>query len=213
MTPGNHTVELIFTPSGNAFLEMNQTGIVTINSEPAIILTGADVTTLYSSNEVYKVTVTADGIKIADNETVVINFNGINYNVKTVNGIASLTLTTTLKVAKYTITSSYKDKTISNVIDIKNIINANKLKKFKKSKKVTKVKVTLAKVNGKFINGANLVLKLKNKKVASAKTNTKGVATLKVKKKALKKFKAGKKVVATITYGNDIVTKKVKITK
>ena len=56
-----------------------------------------------------------------------------------------------------------------------------------------------------------LTLKIKGKKVATAKTNKKGSVTFKVKKKKLKKFKKGKKVKATVSFGNDVVTKKVKI--
>jgi len=211
MTAGNHTVELVFEATGNKYLGMKQTATVTIKADPVIVITATNISALYTANAIYNVVVTVDGVKVADNETVVINFNGIKYNVKTVNGTAKFPVNTAITIGKYTITAEYQNKTVSNTVDILNIINANKLKKLKKSKKVNKVKITLLKVDGKYLSKKTVVLKLKNKKVASAKTNSKGVATLKVKKKALKKFKKGKKVVATVIYGADTVTKKIKI--
>ncbi|MBE6499971.1 MAG: hypothetical protein E7Z80_05445 [Methanobrevibacter thaueri] len=55
-----------------------------------------------------------------------------------------------------------------------------------------------------------LTLKIKGKKVATAKTNKKGSVTFKVKKKKLKKFKKGK-YLASVIYGQDIFNKKIKI--
>jgi len=213
-TPGTHTVKLTVEFSGTTYnspLENENKNVTIPAKPPVIVLTANNIIASYSANAVYTVTITADNVKIADNETVVITFNGFKQTAKTFNGTAKFTLNTEIKVGKYTITAEYKNKTVSNTVDILNIINANKLKKLKKSKKVNKVKVSLLKVDGKIQAGKKLTLKLKNKKVATAKTNKKGTATFKVKKKSLKKFKKGKKVVATVVYGADTVSKKIKI--
>ena len=68
----------------------------------------------------------------------------------------------------------------------------------------------MKKVNGKYIKGKTLKLKIKGKTL-KAKTNKKGVATFKVKKNVLKKLKVGKKYKYTVIYGKDTVTKKLTI--
>ena len=85
-------------------------------------------------------------------------------------------------------------------------------KKVKKSAKVTKIKITLNKVNGKYLKSKTLKIKF-NKKTYKVKTNKKGVATWKVKKSMLKKLKVGKKVKYTVTYGKATLTKKLTIKK
>ncbi len=68
------------------------------------------------------------------------------------------------------------------------------------------------KVNGKYLKAKKLKIKF-NKKTYKVKTNKKGVATWKVKKSMLKKLKVGKKYKYTVTYGKDVVTKKLTIIK
>ena len=77
---------------------------------------------------------------------------------------------------------------------------------------IKKVKVSLKKVNGKYLKGKVLKIKF-NKKTYKVKTNKKGIATWKVKKSMLKKLKVGKKYKYKVTYGKDIVTKKLTIKK
>ena len=160
----------------------------------------------------YKVLVTIDGKAVGAGETVTIKYNGKTYNVKTdKNGYATLKLNTKVKVKKYTITATYKGIKVTNKVTINHVIKASN-KKVKKSKKVTKVKVSLKKVNGKYLKGKVLKIKF-NKKTYKVKTNKKGVATWKVKKSMLKKLKVGKKYKYKVTYGKDIVTKKLTIKK
>ncbi|MBE6499909.1 MAG: hypothetical protein E7Z80_05125 [Methanobrevibacter thaueri] len=212
LTEGDHNVTLGYT--GDDYYEsMSKEGKITVPKIVHVItLSANNLTVEYSAQQAYTVKILIDGKNITDGENVTINYNGVNQIVKTANGYASFIPTTTLKIDKYTITATYKDKKITNTVNILNIINAAKLKKLKKSKKVNKVKVSLAKVNGKILVKAKLTLKVKGKKVATAKTNSKGTATFKVKKKSLKKLKPGK-AVATVTYGNDILTKTIKISK
>ncbi|MBE6499875.1 MAG: hypothetical protein E7Z80_04955 [Methanobrevibacter thaueri] len=209
MTPGDHVIVIQYS-GDNKYQPANKTFNVTV-SNPVITLKSENLTVLYSGELLYNVQVLSDGKNITDGTNITITYNNNVFTVKTLNGYATILLQSELKPGIYKVTANYTNITIDNSIEIKNIINAKKLKKLKKSKKVNKVKVSLAKVNGKYLKGKKLTLKLKGKKVATAKTNKKGVATFKVKKKKLKKFKKGKKVKATVSFGNDVVTKKVKI--
>ena len=193
----------------------NQTIVVTVssNAPPVFALSeNKNVAALYSAKANYKVLVTIDGKAVGAGETVTIKYNGKTYNVKTdKNGYATLKLNTKVKVKKYTITATYKGIKVTNKVTINHVIKAGN-KKVKKSKKVTKVKVSLKKVNGKYIKGKVLKIKF-NKKTYKVKTNKKGVATWKVKKSMLKKLKVGKKYKYKVTYGKDVVTKKLTIKK
>ena len=67
-------------------------------------------------------------------------------------------------------------------------------------------------VNGKYLKSKTIKIKF-NKKTYKVKTNKKGVATWKVKSSMLKKLKVGKKYSYKVTYGKDVVTKKLTIKK
>ena len=177
------------------------------------IIKNNDINMLYTANSPYKVLVTKNGNPVGAGEIVTITFNGRTYNVKTdANGYATLKLPNVKpKKTKYTITATYKGITVKNMVKVNSIIKASN-KKVKKSKKVTKVKVSLKKVNGKYLKGKVLKIKF-NKKTYKVKTNKKGVATWKVKKSMLKKLKVGKKYKYKVTYGKDVVTKKLTIKK
>ena len=166
---------------------------------------------LYTAKTPYKVLVTKDGKAVGSGEVVKITFNGRTYNIKTdKNGYATLKLPNVKpKKAKYTITATYKGYTVKNKVKVNSIIKASN-KKVKKSKKITEVKVSLKKVNGKYLKSKTLKIKF-NKKTYKVKTNKKGVATWKVKKSMLKKLKVGKKYKYRVTYGKDVVTKKLTI--
>ena len=82
----------------------------------------------------------------------------------------------------------------------------------KKSAKTLKIKVTLKKVNGKYLKSKKITLKFKGKKY-TAKTSSKGVATFKIPKNVIKKLKANKKYTYKATYLKDSVKKAVKVKK
>ena len=176
------------------------------------ITNNKNVKAVYSAKAYYKVLVTKDGKAVGAGEKVTIKYNGKTYTVKTDSkGYATLKLNTKVKVKKYTITAEYKGVKVTNKVTIKHVIKA-KNKKVKKSKKVTKVKITLKKVNGKVLKAKKLKVKFRGKKY-TVKTNKKGVATWKVKKSMLKKLKVGKKYKYKVTFGKDVVTKKLTIKK
>ena len=211
LAAGNHNVAVKYTGDENYSPVSKKT---TLNvTDPVLNLSqNLDVGSLYSAKAVYKVLVTRDGKAVGAGEAVTFKFNGKTYAVKTDSkGYATLNIDTNVKPKTYDITAEYKGVKVSNKVTVKNIIKAQN-KKVKKSKKVTKVKISLNKVDGKYLKGKVLKIKFKGK-TYKVKTNKKGTATWKVKKSMLKKLKAGKKYKYTVTYGNDVVTKKLTVKK
>ena len=210
LAPGKHDITVTYTGDEKySGISKNTTQTV---AEPVIKITNnKDVTMLYTAKTPYTVLITVDGKAVGAGEKVTIKFNGKTYNVNTDrNGYATLKLPNVKpKKAKYTITAEYKGVKVSNKVKVNSIIKAKNLK-VKKSKKVNKIKVTLKKVNGKYLKGKTIKIKIKGKTI-KAKTNKKGVATFKIKKNVLKKLKVGKKYKYRVTYGKDTVTKKLTV--
>ena len=143
---------------------------------------------------------------------MVIAFNGESTVVKTdAQGYATLELDSNMKPGTYDIRATCSGITVSNKVKVTQIIKASD-KNVKKSSKLTKIKIGLDKVDGKYLNGKKLTVKFNGKKY-TVKTNKNGVAIWKVKKSMLKKLKVGKKVKYTVTYGKDVLTKKLTIKK
>ncbi|MDO5810686.1 MAG: hypothetical protein Q4Q37_06285 [Methanobrevibacter sp.] len=170
-----------------------------------------DITVAYSGKTAYRVLVMKDGDHISG-ENVIISFNGKNHNVKTdANGYATLNLDTNIKPGSYSVKTTYNGVSVSNKVKITQIIKASD-KKVKKSAKTTKVKISLSKVDGKYLKSKTLKVKF-NGKTYKVKTNSKGVGTWKVKKSMLKKLKVNKKYKYAVSYGKDTLTKKLIIRK
>ena len=158
----------------------------------------------------YKVRVTLNGKSVGAGKVVTLKIAGKTLKAKTdKNGYATFILK--VKPKKYTAKVTYNKVSKTVKVTVKNVIKA-KNKKIKKSAKKVKIKVTLKTSKKKPIKNKKVTLKIKGKKI-KAKTNKKGKATFKVKKKILKKLKAGKKYKYKVTYGKDIVTKKLTIKK
>lgn len=205
LTPGSYNATVSYSGDKN-YKPISKDVTFTV---PAPVLKGKNISVVYSSKANYKVLLTLNGKAVAG-EKVVIKFNGKTYNAVTdKNGYATVKLNTKVKAKKYTVTAEYKGVKTSNTVTVKHLIKAKNVK-VKKSKRVSKIKVKTIKVNGKFLKGKKLKLKLKGKTL-KAKINKKGVATFKVKKNILKKLKVGKKYKYTVSYGKDSVTKKVKV--
>ena len=185
---------------------------VTVTPPVFNISKNKNIAAVYSAKATYNVLVTMDGKAVGAGEKVTFKYNGKVTKISTdKSGYATLKLNTKVKVKKYDITAEYKGAKVTNKVTIKHVIKASN-KNVKKSKKVTKIKVSLKKVNGKYLKAKKLKIKF-NKKIYKVKTNKKGVATWKVKKSMLKKLKVGKKYKYTVTYGKDVVTKKLTIKK
>ena len=114
-------------------------------------------------------------------------------------------------MSKKTDNQSSSHTTLTKKVKVNSIIVAKNMK-VKKSKKVTKIKVSLKKVNGKYLKSKTLKILFKGK-TYKVKTNKKGTATWKVKKSMVKKLKVVKKYKYKVTYGKDASTKKITIKK
>jgi hypothetical protein len=211
LSAGDHNVTVKYTGDGK-YSPVTKSMAVSVPKPVYKITNNKNIAVIYSGSATYKVLITKDGKAVGAGQSVVITFNGKKYTVKTDSkGYATLKLNTKLKVKKYTITAQFKGVTVKNTVTIKQLIKA-KNTKIKKSKKVNKIKVRTNKVNGKFLKGKKLTLKIKGKKI-KAKINKKGVAVFKLKKSVTKKLKAGKTYKYTVSYGKDTITKKLKVKK
>ena len=210
LSEGEHNVTVTYTGDGK-YSSASKSSNFTVKKPVYKITSNKNVNVIYSSNAYYKVLVTRDGKAVGAGEKVTVKYNGKTYTVTTdKNGYATLKLDTKVKVKKYAITASYKGVTVKNTVNVKHLIKAKYIK-VKKSK-VNKIKVKTNKVNGKFLKGKKLTLKVNGKKI-KAKINKKGVATFKIKKYVLKNLKAGKKYKYSISYGKDKITKRMKVKK
>lgn len=209
LSEGNHNVTVSYTGDGK-YSSVSKDTTLNVHVPVYAITQNKNINVRYSATANYRVLITKDGKAVGAGETVSIRYNGKTYSVRTdSNGYATLKLNTKVKVKKYTITATYKGITVKNTVKVKNIIKA-KNKKVKKSRKVTKVRISLLKVNGKVLKNKKIKVKFRYKWY-KVKTNKKGVGYFKVKKSMLKKLKVGKKYKYRVTYGKDVVTKKLTI--
>lgn len=204
---GNHNILVVYSGDGRYASISKETSL----HVPAIKLAGSDFTMLYTSGAKYRVRLTSDGVGMIG-QTIVFTINGKTVKAVTdKNGYASVTINLPPKTAKYTLTATYNGVKTTNKVKVNGIVTAKNVK-VKKSAKTLKIKVTLKKVNGKYLKSKKVTLKF-NGKTYKANTNKKGVATFKIPKKVIKKLKAGKKYTYKATYLKQSVSKKVTVKK
>ena len=157
---GSHNVTVVY--SGDAKYDSIAQN-TTVNITKPVLSENKDIAMLYTANAVYKVHVTVEG-KAVVGQNVTFKFNGKTYDVKTdKNGYAAFKLPSAKpKKAKYAITATFHNVTVKNNVKVNSIIKAKNLK-IKKSRKVVKIRVSLKKVNGKYLKGKQLKLKIKGK--------------------------------------------------
>lgn len=174
-------------------------------------LVGNNVVTFYTGENIFKVRLTQGNIALSG-KTITFKVNGKKIFAKTdKNGFASFKINLNPNSKKYTITSMYNGIKTTNKITVKSIVIAKNLK-VKKSAKTLKIKISLKKINGKYLKGKKITLKFNGKKY-KAKTNKKGLATFNIKKNVLKKLKVGKKYTYKVFYLKDNVNKKITVKK
>ena len=205
---GNYSVNVTYSGDDKYNYLMNNTTA----KIPKPKLTAKNIKIGYTNAYKYKVRVTIDG-KAVVKQYVTFKFNKKTYKRLTNSkGYATLKLPKVKpKKTKYTITMSYKDIKLSKKIKVNSIIVAKNLK-VKKSAKYLKIKVKLKTVAKKVQKGKKITLKFNGKKY-KAKTNKKAIATFKIKNNVLKKLKVGKKYIYKVTYGKDVVNKKITVKK
>ncbi len=208
LTEGSHNITVTY--SGDAkYSPITKSSVVVKEHVPVIKLTGSNLNMLYTSGKYFKVRLTADGQPLAG-QTVKITINGKTYSRTTnANGYASIKIKLAPKT--YTVKATYANLTITKKVTVKSIIKAKNVNA-KRSAKTVKIKVTLKKVNGKYLKNKKITLKF-NKKTFKAKTNKKGVATFTIKNSVYKKLKTNKKYTYQVIYGKDKVKKTIKFKK
>ena len=219
LTGGNATLKITDLNPGNYKATVTYQGDYRYNpisvnamfSVPKPILKANDINMLYTSGSKYSVYVTVSGSPVIG-KTVIFTINGKKINAITNNkGYASVKINLPPKTTKYTVTCEYQGVKITNKVKVNSIIKAKNLK-VKKSAKTFKIKISLKKVNGKYLKGKKITLKFKGKKY-TVKTNKKGIAIFKINKKIIKKLKIGKKYTYKVNYLKDSATKKITVKK
>ncbi|WP_405291730.1 Ig-like domain repeat protein [Methanobrevibacter sp.] len=175
------------------------------------LMENSDLTMYYTQGKYYRLRAYTDnGTPVGAGKTVTFKINGKTYSRTTDNdGYAMLKIS--LKPKTYTIVASFNGFSVKNKITVKSVVAAKNLK-FKKSSKSVKIKVSLRKVNGKYLKNKKITLKF-NKKTFKAKTNKKGVATFTIKNSVYKKLKTNKKYTYQVIYAKDKVKKTIKFKK
>ena len=208
LSEGSHNITVTY--SGDAkYSSIIKSSVVVKEHVPVIKLTGSNLNMLYTSGKYFKVRLTIDGQPFAS-QKVKITINGKTYTKTTdKNGYASLKIS--LPPKAYTVKATYGNLTITKKVTVKSIISAKNINA-KKSSKSIKIKVTLKKVNKKYLKNKKVTLKF-NKKTFKAKTNKKGVVTFTIKKNVYNKLKLNKKYTYQVIYAKDKVKKSIKFKK
>ena len=208
LAEGSHNITVTYSGDGK-YSPITKSRVVVKEHVPVIKLTGSNLNMLYASGMYFKVRLTIDGQPFAS-QNVKITINGKTYSKATdKNGYTSLKISLAPKT--YTVKAIYANLTVTKKVTVKSIITAKNINS-KRSAKTVKIKVTLKKVNGKYLKNKKLTLKF-NKKTFKAKTNKKGVATFTIKNSVYKKLKTNKKYAYQVIYGKDKVKKTIKFKK
>lgn len=150
---GMLNIDYIFTSaSGNKI-----SGWGYVERESKLSLHAKDVTMLYGDGTKYSVQL-IDGLRYVEKGTVVkIKINSKTYNVKVGDkGIDKLSIS--LLPGKYTVTASYKNKSVKTKLVVNQILTLKKVtvRKYAKSLILT---ASLKKVKGKYLKGKKIVFK------------------------------------------------------
>jgi predicted outer membrane repeat protein len=181
---------------------------VNLNPSTCKITQNSDIKVDYDGEKYFSVKIVSDDGKVAvSGGSVKFTING---NSKTVitdkNGIAKIKITEVPK--KYTITTTFNEKSVKNTVTVKQVLKVSKVTVKKTARKFT-LKAKL-KINGKFVKGKGIIFKF-NGKTYKVKTNSKGIAQKTLKKNVVKNLKKGKTYTVKVTYLKDSVKSSVKV--
>ena len=108
---------------------------------------------------------------------------------------------------------NYVDGAVYKKVEIKYPkLTLSNVKTLSKKKSSVTLKLTLGKVNGKYVTGQTVTFKF-NGKTYTAKTNSKGVAKVTIPKKVYSGYAVGKVVKYSAKYFQKTITLKLKMTK
>lgn len=168
-----------------------------------------DVDVLLGKTATYRVHLTKD-TQAMENKTIKFKVNGKTYYAVTDRlGYASIKVKLPA-MKKYKVTAQFGSIKVTNKIKV-HVIDAKNQKVSKRSDYL-KLKVSLKKVNKKYLSNKKVTLKF-NGKTYTGKTNSKGVVTFTLKKSVFAKLKVNKSYKYTVKYSKDSVTKTIKIYK
>lgn len=175
--------------------------------DDAVMTGNKNIAVDYDGGSYFSVKVaTADG-HVVVGDSVKFTIDGKTYPVKTdANGIAKIKISQIPK--KYTITTTYKGKSVKNTVTVKQVLKTSKVTVKKTAKKFT-LKATL-KINGKLVKGKMITFKF-NGKTYKVKTNSKGIAQKTLNKNIIKKLKKSKTYTVKVTYLKDTIKTTVKV--
>ena len=207
-------VNEVKVPSGNESGNTTPSDNGSDNATPAVVvdpkIVASNVNAVYSAGSYYTIKVYGNDGKLANGVTVKIT-GKISKRLTTSKGIAKFKITQV--PGKYKITINALGKKVTKTITVKHIVTL-KTATLKKSAKKLTLQATLAKANGKYLAKKTITFKINGKKVATAKTNSKGVAKITIKNPSVvKNLKVGKKATYQATYLKDTVKKTAKIKK
>ena len=207
-------VNEVKVPSGNESGNTTPSDNGSDNATPTVVvdlkIVASNVNVVYSAGSYYTIKVYGNDGKLANDVTVKIT-GKISKTLRTLNGIAKFKITQV--PGKYKITINALGKKVTKTITVKHIVTL-KTATLKKSAKKLTLQATLAKANGKYLAKKTITFKINGKKVATAKTNSKGVAKITIKNPSVvKNLKVGKKATYQATYLKDTVKKTAKIKK
>ena len=207
-------VNEVKVPSGNESGNTTPSDNGSDNATPAVVvdpkIVASNVNVVYSAGSYYTIKVYGNDGKLANGVTVKIT-GKISKTPTTSKGIAKFKITQV--PGKYKITINALGKKVTKTITVKHIVTL-KTATLKKSAKKLTLQATLAKANGKYLAKKTITFKINGKKVATAKTNSKGVAKITIKNPSVvKKLKVGKKATYQATYLKDTVKKTAKVKK
>lgn len=114
-------------------------------------------------------------------------------------------------IKSYIITAQYGKIRVVNKINVKHVVVAKNVVA-KKSASSVKIKVSLNKVNNRYLSGKKVTLRF-NGKTLVAKTNKYGVAMFAINKNLYSKLAVGKQYVYKVTFLKDTVSRKITIAK
>ena len=207
-------VNEVKVPSGNESGNTTPSDNGSDNATPTVVvdpkIVASNVNVVYSAGSYYTIKVYGNDGKLANGVTVKIT-GKISKTLRSLNGIAKFKITQV--PGKYKITINALGKKVTKTITVKHIVTL-KTATLKKSAKKLTLQATLAKANGKYLAKKTITFKINGKKVATAKTNSKGVAKITIKNPSVvKNLKVGKKATYQATYLKDTVKKTAKIKK
>lgn len=213
---GKYNITISYAGNDEFFASSYSRTILVMENLPPFIfnpkIIAKDTTVKYLS----KAKITAkvymsDDMIVAGDILVTFKVNGKKYI--TVNTTSKGEATVTLNKAPGTYEITIEAMGIKEIrkLTVKHLVTLKTAAVKKSAKKLT-LKVTLAKVNGKYLKNKKVTFKFNGKKYA-AKTNSKGVAKVTIKSQVLKKLKVSKKVTYQTTYLKDTIKKTSKIKK